>query len=296
MSQKPRWTGLFVALPTPFSEGRVDGAALARHIEYVLANGVTGIVPCGTTGEAVTLSREEKREVIATAVKVARGRVPVVAGVGTNNTADTLHYAEDALEAGADGLLVVTPYYNKPPQDGLYAHFRAVAEATRAPIVVYNVPGRTGVNLTPATLAQLSELPEIVAVKDATADLRVAASNLALCGDRLTYLSGDDFTTLAYLGVGGHGAISVTGNVAPALMSQMIHAALEGDWSTAQRLNLALLPLHEALFETSNPIPVKAAVSLLGFGSAEPRLPLVRLGEKATRHLSDVLRSLGLPA
>jgi 4-hydroxy-tetrahydrodipicolinate synthase len=286
--------GLYVAITTPFADGRFDPEVFGRHIEHLIAGGIEGLVPCGTTGEAATLDHAEKRDVIARAVEVVKGRVPVLAGVGTNSTRDTLAAAADALDAGADGLLVVTPYYNKPPQDALFEHYRVIAAETAAPIVVYNVPSRTSVNILPETLARLAELPEIVAVKDATADLRVAAKIVQLCGDRLTLLSGDDFTALPLMAVGGKGCISVVGNVDPRRSAGVIRAALAGDFATARRLDQELLPLAEALFTTTNPIPVKAAVALLGFGTPEVRLPLLPLGGAATEALARTMRSLGL--
>jgi 4-hydroxy-tetrahydrodipicolinate synthase len=294
MVEQSMLRGLYVAITTPFRNGLFDEEAFGQHVEHLIANGLDGLVPCGTTGEAATMTREEKKRVIGAAVKAADGRVPVVAGVGTNSTQTTLMFAEDALEVGADGLLIVTPYYNKPTQEGLYQHFAAVAKQTDAPIVVYNVPGRTSVSINPETIAALAKLPQIVAVKDATADLRGGARILSQCGDNLAVLSGDDFSALGLLSMGGQGVISVVGNVDPRRTGRMIHAALDGDYQTAQRVNLELLALTEALFETTNPIPVKKAVSLLGFGTDAVRLPLVPMDSDAAEGLTWCMRSLEL--
>jgi 4-hydroxy-tetrahydrodipicolinate synthase len=218
----------------------------------------------------------------------------VVAGVGTNSTEATLRFAEDALDVGADALLVVTPYYNKPPQRGLIAHYTAIARATHAPIIVYNVPGRTSVDIRPETIAELAELPEIVAVKDATGSLRVAGKILALCGDKLALLSGDDFTALALIAVGGRGCISVVGNVDPRRTSQMINAALRGDLDRSRGLDRELMPLTELLFQDTNPIPVKAAVAMLGFGSNRVRSPLAEVEPGLADRLRERLRVLEL--
>jgi 4-hydroxy-tetrahydrodipicolinate synthase len=294
MSTMAEWKGLFVAVTTPFRDGVFARETFVRHMEHLLANGVQGLVPCGTTGESATLSREEKREVIAAAVEVAAGRVPVIAGVGTNSTRTTLQFAADAVGAGADGLLVVTPYYNKPPQASLYEHYRLIAEEIGAPIVVYNVPSRTGVSIRPETLARLAELPAIVAVKDATADMRELATILRLCGTRLRVFSGDDFSALGHAAVGGVGAISVTGNVDPRRASEMYARFFAGDVAGAQRLNLELLPLNDALFAVTNPIPVKYAVSRLGFGTADVRLPLTPLDAAGEARVEAAMRALGL--
>lgn len=293
MSIQAELTGLYVAITTPFRDGHFDDDAFCRHIAHLIENGTRGIVVCGTTGEAATLTREEKQSVIGRAVQVA-GNTPVIAGVGTNNTATTLSYAADALDQGAAALLVVTPYYNRPPQDGLFEHYRIIAAQTSAPIIIYNVPSRTGVSITPETIAKLALLPEIVAVKDATADMHQAAKIQQLCGERVQLLSGDDFTALAHVAVGGAGAISVVGNVDPRRTSHMLKAAADGNVAEAQRLNLELLPLNEALFEVTNPIPVKRAVSLLGFGTADVRLPLTPLNDEHGARLAAIMRGLEL--
>ena len=286
--------GLFVATATPFKGDRFDRDACARHLEFLLENGVAGVVPCGTTGEAATLSQAERKAVLEHNVTIVAGRVPVIAGVGTNSTADTIHLAKDALDAGADALLVVTPYYNKPPQAGLYAHFRAVAEATGAPIVVYNVPSRTSVSLTADTMSRLAEIDEVVAVKEATGDIRFGSDVVAACRDRVAVLSGDDFTALGLMAVGGVGSISVVGNVAPRQASRLVNAALDGDYELARALHYELLPLTADLFAETNPIPVKQALSLLGFGSGDVRLPLCRADSALKNQLSGRLRSLEL--
>ncbi|MBN1946428.1 MAG: 4-hydroxy-tetrahydrodipicolinate synthase [Bradymonadales bacterium] len=294
MERKTHWQGFFPAVPTPFRDDHLDRQAFEAHIGYLLANGADGLVVSGTTGEGATLTAEERSELVAIAVRTVDRKVPVIAGVGTNSTTATLRAADEALKAGADGLLVVTPYYNKPPQEGLILHFSQVARHAGAPTIIYNVPSRTGVSITPETIAQLADLPQIVAVKDATADLRQGSRIIDLVGDRLTVFSGDDFTALALMALGGHGVISVVGNVDPRRTGQMVHSALEGDFQTARRLHHQLTPLTEALFCTTNPIPAKAALALLGFGDARPRSPLVPLAEPYTHRLVQVMRDLGL--
>ena len=286
--------GLFVATTTPFVGDRFDRDAASRHLEHLIENGVDGIVTCGTTGEAATLTPQERKAVIKHSVQTAAGRVPVVAGVGTNCTAETIRLAGDALDAGADALLVVTPYYNKPPQAGLLLHYGAVADATGAPIVVYNVPSRTAVSIEPETMAELSWRDEIVAVKEATGNIRFGADMIAACQDRIEVLSGDDFSVLGLMAVGGVGNISVVGNVAPSHTARLVHAALEGDYEQARALHHQLLPLIHDLFALSNPIPVKQALALLGFGGADVRLPLSPADSELSSRLAERLRSLEL--
>ena len=286
--------GAYVAVTTPFADGDFAPDVFTRHLEYLLEGGVSGIVPCGTTGEAATMTATEKATVIGRAVDVVAGRVPVIAGVGTNDTASTIQFARDALDAGADGLLVVTPYYNKPPQQGLFEHFAAVARATRAPIVLYNVPGRTSVSLTVETVDRLADIPEVVAIKEATGDMRFASEVIKRVGQRIAVMSGDDFTAMPLVALGGTGVISVVGNAAPRRTSEMVHAALDGDLDTARDRHYQLLPLVDALFVTTNPIPVKYAVSALGFGTAQTRPPLCPADGPTVEGVNSALAGLGL--
>ncbi|HEY3356055.1 MAG TPA: 4-hydroxy-tetrahydrodipicolinate synthase [Polyangia bacterium] len=288
--------GAITALVTPLRGDRVDEEALRRHVEAQIAAGIDGLVPCGTTGESPTLSAEEQARVIRIVVDQARRRVPVIAGAGSNATAHAAALARAAREAGADGLLVVTPYYNKPTQEGLIAHFRAVVDAGRLPTILYNVPGRTGCDLLPDTIARLTAVPEVVAVKEATGSVTRAQDIIARCGDRIAVLSGDDFTCFPLYTVGARGVITVTSNVVPALMAEQWDAAHAGDWERARRLHYRLLPLHTAMFVEANPIPVKAAMHLIGAMSPEIRLPLTPLGGANLEKLRAALVAEGLLA
>lgn len=268
--------GSLVAIVTPFSaDGGVDEPALRSLVDWQIESGSDGLVPCGTTGENPTLSPEERAAVWRITVEQTRGRVPVIAGAGTNDTAQTVRLCTAAAAAGADAALVVVPYYNKPTQAGLHAHFTAAADAPGGlPVVMYNVPGRTSCGLILQTIAELAEHPRIVAIKEATADIAFGSEIHARCGDSLTLLSGDDFTALALWAVGGRGAISVTGNVAPRLSADCYDAFAAGDLTGARALHERLLPLHRALFVETNPIPVKLALSMLGRSRPDTRLPL----------------------
>jgi 4-hydroxy-tetrahydrodipicolinate synthase len=288
--------GAITALVTPLSGDRIDEDALRRHVDEQIAGGIDGLVPCGTTGESPTLSPEEQARVIRIVVEQARRRVPVIAGAGSNATAHAAALARAAREAGADGLLVVTPYYNRPTQEGLVAHFRAVIDAGRLPTVLYNVPGRTGCDLLPETIARLVAVPEIVAVKEATGSVTRAQDIIARVGDRIAVLSGDDFTCFPLYTVGARGVISVTANVVPALMAEQWDAAKAGDWERARHLHYRLLPLHTALFLEANPIPVKAAMHLVGKLGPEIRLPLTPLAPPNVEKLRAALRAEGLVA
>lgn len=286
--------GTITALVTPFRDGRVDEEAYRQLIDWQIREGVNGIVPCGTTGESATLSHEEHNRVIDIAVDEARGRVAVIAGTGSNSTTEAVRLTRHAKEAGADGALLITPYYNKPTQEGLYRHYKAVAEEARFPLVLYNVPGRTGVNLLPETVARLAELPEVVGVKEATGDLKQVSDVLEKCGDRLTVLSGDDFTVLPLLALGGHGVISVLSNVVPADVAAMVAAFEAGDLPRARELHFRTMPVARALFLETNPIPVKTALTLLGRIGPEMRLPLCPLQEGNAKKLAAALRDYGL--
>jgi 4-hydroxy-tetrahydrodipicolinate synthase len=278
----PRFHGLMTALVTPFADDAVDEVALRGLIERQIEAGVHGIVPNGTTGESATLSEAEQKRVIDLAVEFAAGRVPVVAGCGSSDTAKALTLVGHAKTVGADAAMVVTPYYNRPSQAGLIAHFRAIADAVQLPLIIYNVPARTQVDLLPETLIELSRHPNIVSVKDASNQLERVALHRRGCGADFILLSGEDATAIGFLALGGNGLISVTANVAPELCARAQVAALAGDFGAAQDINARLAPLHKALFQEPSPAPAKAALSMLGLCRDDVRLPLVRAGE-ATR-------------
>jgi len=260
---------------TPFRNGGVDVEALEGMVEFQIGQGINGLVPCGTTGETPALSEDEDRLVIETVVRVAAGRVPIVAGTGSNSTDMAIKYTKMAEEAGADGSLQVVPYYNKPTQEGLYRHFAAIAEATSLPLVLYNIPGRTSLTMSAQTTARLAEIPNVVGTKEATHSMDMTSDVRALCGPDFAILSGDDSLTLPIMALGGRGVISVASNVAPGAVSSMVAALLDGDFERGRELHYDLLPLVRALFLETNPIPVKTAASLLGLCSDEMRLPLV---------------------
>jgi 4-hydroxy-tetrahydrodipicolinate synthase len=279
--------GAMTALVTPFSGDEIDEPALVSLVEEQIAAGIDALVPCGTTGESVTLSTEEQHRVIAIVVKAARRRVPVIAGAGSNSTHHAIELARGAREAGADALLVVTPYYNRPTQDGLFQHFRAIAQAVPLPIVAYNVPGRTAGDLLPETLARMTEIEQVVAVKEATASTVRATQILQRCGDRLTVLSGDDFTMFPLFALGARGVISVISNIAPRWIAEMWDAAAAGNWKRARELHFQIQPLTELLFAESSPTPIKCAMALAGKMKEDVRLPLV----PATAALKEKLRA-----
>ena len=271
-----RLRGSLVALVTPFGEdGGVDFAALRKHVAWQIAEGTNGLVPVGTTGESPTLSHEEHKRVVEITVEETAGRVPVVAGAGSNSTAEALDFARHAERAGADALLVVTPYYNKPTQEGLFQHYKAIAEAVTLPILIYNIPGRSVIDMSVDTMARLAELPNIVGVKDATANMTRVSLQRQACGTDFVQLSGEDATALGFNAHGGVGCISVTANVAPRLCAQFQAACLSGDYAAALALQDKLLPLHQAMFVETNPAPAKHALSLLGRMRPDVRLPLV---------------------
>lgn len=286
--------GMLVALVTPFRNGAVDGKALADLVEFLIDEGVDGLVPCGTTGEAATLSHTEHTEVVRQVVEVARGRVPVIAGTGSNSTAEAIQLTAEAEAAGADGALLISPYYNKPTPEGLYQHFRTVAEASGLPLILYNVPGRTGSNMLPATVARLAEVERIVGIKEASGSVDQAMDIRALCGDRLTLLSGEDSATLPLMALGARGAISAVANIAPGQMARLTRSCLEGRWDDARRLHYELLPLFRACFVETNPIPVKTALALMGRLREEFRLPLTSLAPENRERLRQTLDRAGL--
>ena len=283
------FSGAFTALVTPFKNGEVDVEALESLVEFQIEGGIDGLVPCGTTGESPTLSEEEDRLVIETVVRVTAGRVPVVAGTGSNNTASAIKYTKMAEEVGADGSLQVAPYYNKPTQEGLFRHYAAIAENTSLPLVLYNIPGRTNVTIAPETIAQLAEIPNIVGVKESTLSMNMVSDIKRLCGEEFDVLSGDDPMTLPLLALGGTGVVSVASNIAPGAVSDMVAAMNSGDLARGREIHYGLLPLIRALSVETNPIPIKAAASLLGLCSDEMRLPLVPMSGDNLRNLRTVM-------
>jgi 4-hydroxy-tetrahydrodipicolinate synthase len=291
----PRFAGSCTALVTPFKNGAVDADSFCKFVDFQIDNGTAGLVPVGTTGESPTLSHEEHDLVVELCIKQAAGRVPVIAGAGSNSTAEAVRLAEHAATAGADAVLIVSPYYNKPTQAGLYAHFAAVAVAVNVPVIVYDIPGRSIVRVNDDTLARLaSDFSNISGIKDATADLVRPTAVQNLLGNDFTQLSGEDATALPYLAAGGHGCISVTANIAPKLLSEMHAAWWAGDIKTAQTIHQKLLLLHNAMFCEASPGPVKYAASLLGICAAETRLPLCEIADSSKAQVKAGLVSAGL--
>lgn len=288
------FSGVITALVTPFRNDRVDEEALRRLVNDQIANGIDGLVPCGTTGESATLDVDEHLRVIKIVVEETAKRVPVIAGTGANSTKEAIELSKAAKSAGADGMLQVTPYYNKPTQDGLFNHFKAIIEAVPLPTILYNVPGRTACDLLPETLERLCVIKQVVAVKEATGSATRAAEIIARTGDRLSVFSGDDATSFALYALGAKGCISVVSNVAPRLMSAMWDAAAMGEWNTARDLHYKLFPIAQGLFVESNPIPVKAALAMMGRISEEIRPPLYPLSQKFRDTLKHQLADLEL--
>ncbi len=286
--------GSFTALITPFKNGQVDDQAFSRLVEWQIEEGTHGLVPVGTTGECPTLSHDEHKHVVELCIKVARKRVPVIAGAGSNSTAEAIDFTRHAKKAGADAVLHVTGYYNKPTQEGLYQHFKAINDAVDIPIFLYNVPPRTIVDISVSTIGRCAQLTNVVGIKDATANVsRVTLQRLA-CGSAFVQLSGEDATALGFNVHGGVGCISVTSNVAPRLCSEFQTACMKGDWETAREIQDRLMPLHDALFCETSPGPVKYAASRLGICSAETRLPLVPIAEESKKKVDAALVSAGL--
>ena len=288
--------GAFVAIVTPFnSDGTVDEEGLKGLLEFQVQNGTHGIVPCGTTGESATLSHEEHHRVVELTIATVNKRVPVLAGTGSNSTSESIELTKHAKAAGADGALMITPYYNKPSQEGLYRHFKAVAEAVDIPIIMYNVPSRTSINMLPETVARCAEIDNIVGIKEATGNLNQVSEVIRLCPDDFAVLSGDDFTSMATVAIGGTGVISVTSNVAPKEMAQMMDLALANDMAAARKIHYQLFPLMQAMFFDTNPVPAKAALQLMGkIKSAAPRLPLWSMNEAALEKMKKVMAACGL--
>jgi len=287
--------GCGTALVTPFQpDGSLDSEALESLVEWQIREGIHFLVPCGSTGESATLTREEHSRVVEITVRIAAGRVPVVAGAGGNNTARIIDLINDVERLGVDGILSVSPYYNKPTQEGIYQHYRALAQSTKLPILVYNVPGRTGSNILPETLLRLSEIPNIVGVKEASGDISQIGEICTRAAGSFRIFSGDDALTLPVIALGGHGVISVVSNEVPGLMVRFVSACLEGHWNDARALNRKLHPLMKANFVETNPVPVKAALAMMGKISESYRLPLVRISDPARGKLASALRQLEL--
>jgi len=291
-----RFRGSLVAIVTPMKGGAVDLRALRELVEWQLAEGTDGIVPCGTTGEGVTLTPQERADVVRAVVEVVRGRAAVIAGAGSNATRECIEAVKQAKDLGADAALVVTPYYNKPTQEGLYRHYLAIFEATRFPVVAYNVPSRTAGDILPDTVARLAKAGAIVGIKEATANMDRQVQLVELVGkDAIAYLSGDDFTVLPYIACGGHGVISVVANIAPRAMKELVAAALRGDLATALEKQVAMADLNRSMFVETNPGPVKAAVALLGRAGPELRLPLAPVSDASLDKVKQAMVRFGLP-
>ncbi len=286
--------GSYTALITPFRNGAIDEDAFVRFVEWQLSEGTHGLVPVGTTGESPTLDHDEHKRVVDLTIKAAAGRAPVIAGAGSNATAEAVDFAKHAESAGANGLLVVTPYYNKPTQEGLYQHFKAVNDAVQIPIIIYNIPGRSVIDMSVETMTRLFSLDNIAGVKDATADLARVSQQRAAMGQGFNQLSGEDATALGFMAHGGDGCISVTSNVAPRLCAEFQNACLAGDFAKALELQDRLMPLHDCLFLETNPSPAKYALWRLGFCETEARLPLVPLKETTKQAVEEAMIKTGL--
>ncbi len=281
--------GSITALITPFRNGEIDWAAFDKLVEWQIESGTDGLVPCGTTGESPTLSHDEHHAVVERCIQITNGRIPVIAGTGSNSTKEAISLTQRAQKDGANGALVVTPYYNKPTQDGLYAHYKALHDATDIPIIIYNIPGRSVIDMTNDTMCKLAELPRIVGVKDATGDLARPLNIKNRLGDDFCQLSGNDDTATGFLAQGGHGCISVTSNIAPAECAKMQDAWAAGDVKTMNKYRDLLAPVHKALFCETSPAPVKYAASLLGIGTDEVRLPLVPASKAARAAVDEAI-------
>jgi 4-hydroxy-tetrahydrodipicolinate synthase len=294
MAAKTNFRGSFTALVTPFRNGSIDEAAFRGIVNWQIAEGTSGLVPVGTTGESPTLSHDEHRKVVEWTVEEARGRAPVVAGAGSNSTAEAIDFAQHAEKAGADAVLIVTPYYNKPTQEGLYQHFKAINDAIDIPIIIYNIPARSVIDMSVDTMKRLFELKNIAGVKDATANVVRVSQQRAEMGEGFNQLSGEDATALGFMAHGGHGCISVTSNVAPRLCAEFQNACLQGNFNAALQLQDKLMPLHTALFIETNPAPAKYALSLLGKCDERVRLPLVPVGDKTRAAVREAMVHAGL--
>jgi 4-hydroxy-tetrahydrodipicolinate synthase len=286
--------GSIVAIVTPFKNGEIDEEGLRQLVEFQIENGTDGIVPCGTTGESPTLDYQEHDRVVEIVVDQVKKRIPVIAGTGSNSTREAIEITEHAKRVGADGALLITPYYNKPSQEGLYRHYKTVAEAVALPQILYNVPGRTAVNMLPETVARLAEISNIVAIKEATGSLQQASEIIALCGDKIDVLSGDDFVTFPLMACGGVGVISVTANIMPKEVADMIDFFNAGKMEEARQLHLKLLKISNAMFIETNPVPVKTALGLMGKCSDNVRLPLAPMSEANTLKLTGIMKEYRL--
>lgn len=286
--------GTLTALITPFENGRVDEAALRRMVEIQIEAGIDGLVPCGSTGESATLSHAEHNRVVELTIEAAAGRVPVVAGTGSNSTQEAIELTRHAKSAGAAGALLLSPYYNKPTQEGIFQHYAAVARETELPLVIYNIPGRTASNISPETIGRLARLDHIVGIKEASGDLDQIAHVVAACPSDFAVLSGDDSLTVPLMAVGGKGVISTSSNVAPSQMAELVRTMAAGDVACARNLHHALLPLFDVLFCETNPIPVKAACAALGWCGDEIRLPMTKITAPNLERLKVVMKDLGI--
>ena len=288
------FAGAITAIVTPFKGGTVDEESLRRLVEEQIAGGTDGISPCGTTGESTTLTHEEHDRVIEIVIDAVKKRVPVIAGTGSNSTAEAVRLTKHAWQAGADAALIVCPYYNRPTQEGLYQHYKAIAEEAPIPIIIYNIPGRTGVNMLPETMARLAKIPNIVGAKEAAGSVKQMSDIISLCGPDFDVLSGDDALTLPLLAMGGKGVISVISNLVPADMAALVDAFAAGDLKKAQQMHYRMSPLIDALFVETNPTPIKAALSMMGKIEYELRLPLCRMAEKNEAVLKKAMQDYGL--
>lgn len=289
------YKGAFTAIVTPFRNGQVDEQGFIDLIEFQIEQGIHGIVPCGTTGESATLGFDEHKRVVELAVKTVNGRVPVIAGAGANNTLEAIEFSESAKESGADAILSVVPYYNKPSQQGIYDHFKTIAETVDIPMFLYNVPGRTVVHVLPETVARLAELKNVIGIKEACGSLEQVSDVIRFTPDDFIILSGDDFTSMPTITVGGHGVISVVSNLNPGGMAKMMAAALEGDYATARKLHYDLFPLMKLMFKNPSPAPAKKGLELMGkIQDGSPRLPITPADEETTVLLKEAMSALGM--
>jgi 4-hydroxy-tetrahydrodipicolinate synthase len=288
------FTGSMVALVTPFKNGAVDWQSLEGLVDFHLQNGTHGIVPCGTTGESATLTHQEHDEVIRAVIKAVNKRIPVIAGTGSNSTEEAVRLTREAERSGADGALMISPYYNRPTQEGIYQHYKRVASEVGIPIIIYNIPGRTGSKIEPETLARLAEVKNIAGVKEATGSVDQAIDVIRLCGDKFAVYSGEDSLIFSLMALGGKGVISTVANVAPKETAQLTQACLRGDWDKGRETQFKLVPLIRSLFIETNPIPVKTALSLMGKCAPELRLPLTAMSEGNLKKLIVAMRDFGL--
>ena len=288
------FSGCMVALITPFQGNKVDWESLEGLVEFHIENGIHGIVPCGTTGESATLTHQEHNEVVEAVVKYVKKRVPVIAGTGSNSTQEAIDFTRSAEKAGADGALMISPYYNRPTQEGIYQHYKKVASEVHIPLIIYNIPSRTGSKIEPETLARLAEVKNIAGVKEATGSMDQAIEVLRLCGEGLEVYSGEDSLTFSLMALGGRGVISTVANVAPREMSQLTRACFEGDWEKGRSIQFQLIPLIRSLFIETNPIPVKTALSLMGKCRGDLRLPMTPMAEPNVKTLKKAMSDFGL--